>query len=108
MNIDSVNNPKNKFNDNIYFALSNLTSFLIDPYIKYKPNKWSFLNKHRQAIKFLRDTGREQILKRIEMIKENQELPNDILTTILKSHGIDIHLLFLHVFLIFFLFYRGK
>lgn len=86
MNIDSVNNPKNKFNDNIYFALSNLTSFLMDPYIKYKPNKWSFLNKHRQAIKFLRDTGREQILRRIEMFKKNQELPNDILTTILKSH----------------------
>ena len=88
MKIDSVNNPNNKFNDNIYFALSNLTSFLMDPYIQYKPNKWNFLSKHRQAIKFLRNTGREQILNRLEMIKNNQELPNDILTTILKSHGI--------------------
>lgn len=90
MDIDSVNNPNNKFNENIYFALSNIANFLIDPYIKYKPNKWNFLNKHKQSVKFLRDTGRREILKRLEMIKNHEELPKDILTTILDSHGMNI------------------
>ena len=59
----------------------------MDPLIKYKPHKWNFLKKHKNAINYLRDTGRNQLLKRLEMIKNNEELPNDILTTILKSHG---------------------
>ena len=59
----------------------------MDPYIKFKPYKWPFLYKHRQAVRFLRKTGKEQILKRLEMIKNNDELPNDILTTILMCHS---------------------
>ena len=86
MNIDSVNNPKNKFSHNIYFALSNLKEYFFDPYINYKPHKWLFLSKHRKAIRFLRETGRQQLLKRLEIMKENKDFPNDILTTILMSH----------------------
>ena len=86
MNIDSVNNPNNKFSYNINYALSNLKQFFLDPYIKYKPHKWMFLRKHRKSIRFLRDTGRQELLKRLEMIRKNQELPNDILTNILKNH----------------------
>jgi hypothetical protein len=59
----------------------------MDPLIKLKPYKWNFLRKHKKAINYLRDTGRNQLLKRLEMIKNNEDLPNDILTTILKSHG---------------------
>jgi len=86
MKIDTINNPDNKFSHNIYFAFSNLKQFFLDPYIKYKPHKWIFLSKHRKAIRFLRDTGRLQLFKRLEMMKLNEELPNDILTTILKNH----------------------
>jgi hypothetical protein len=87
MKIDSINDPKNKFNEHIFHVISNLKKFFFDPLIKFKPHKWGFLIKYSQSVRYLRDTGREQLVKRLEMIKNNQELPNDILTTILKSHG---------------------
>lgn len=87
MKIDTVNNPDNKFNEQIFYVISNIKYFFIDPFIKYKPHKWHFLMKHKQAVSYLRKTGRDQLIKRLDMIKNNQELPNDILTTILKSHG---------------------
>ena len=87
MKLDTVNNPNNKFNEYIYFSISSLNSFIVDPLIKFKPHKWGFLRKHEQVLNYLRQTGRQQILDRLEMIKKNQELPNDILTNILKSHG---------------------
>jgi hypothetical protein len=55
--------------------------------MKFKPWKKGFLAKHKHSIEYLRETGRNKVLERLEMIKKNQELPNDILTTILKSHG---------------------
>ena len=87
MELDTVNKPNNKFNSNIFHAFSNCKEYLLDPMRKFKPNKWNQIRKHRQSIRYLRETGREQLEKRLEMIKNNQELPNDILTAILKSHG---------------------
>ena len=92
MKLDTVNNPDNKFNEYIFFALSNLKCFFMDPFMKFKPWKRGFLAKHKHAIEYLRETGRDQVLERLEMIKKNRELPNDILTTILKSHGINVRL----------------
>ena len=89
MKIDTINNPENKFNDYIFFKLSSMKYFLMDPFLKYKPHKMGFIKKHKTAVRYLRETGRTQILKRLEMIKNNEELPNDILTSILKSHGND-------------------
>jgi hypothetical protein len=39
------------------------------------------------AIKKLRILGREQILKRLKMKEENQELPNDMITLFLKEQS---------------------
>jgi len=39
------------------------------------------------AIKKLRTLGREQILKRLKMKEENQELPNDMITLFLKEQS---------------------
>ena len=89
MKIDTINNPENKFNDYIFFTLSSMKYFLMDPFLKYKPHKMGFIKKHKTEVRYLRETGRTQILKRLEMIKNNEELPNDILTSILKSHGND-------------------
>ena len=87
MKIDTVNNPTNKFNQCIFFALSNINHFFMDPFFKYKPYNWKLMHENRKAISYLRETGRAQILKRLVMIKKNEELPNDILTTILKTLG---------------------
>jgi hypothetical protein len=87
MKIDSVNDPENKFNEHIFHIISNWRKFFFDPLIKFKHHKWGFLIKYNQSVRYFLDTGRKQLVKRLEMIKNNQELPNDILTTILKSHG---------------------
>ena len=87
MPLDSLNNPNNEFNEHIFNTLSNLNTFFMDPYIKYKPHKWYFMWKNRQSIHVIRNIGRKKIMERLEMIKNNQELPNDILTAILQSHG---------------------
>jgi cholesterol 24(S)-hydroxylase len=87
MKLDTVNNPEDKFNEYVFESLSGLKHYFVDPLIKLKPHKWSFINKHRHAIRCLRKTGRDQIMERLEMIKKGQELPKDILTTILISHG---------------------
>jgi hypothetical protein len=59
----------------------------MDPFFKYKPYNWKLIHDNRQAISYLRETGRVQILRRLEMIRNNDELPNDILTVILKTLG---------------------
>jgi hypothetical protein len=87
MNLETVNNPENKFNEYIFEALAGTRQYFVDPLIKLKPHKWSFINKHRHAIRCLRKAGRDQIMERLEMIKNDQKLPNDILTTILIHHG---------------------
>ena len=38
-------------------------------------------------VKYLRDTGRNKILERINAFKNNEHLPDDILTAILKSNS---------------------
>jgi cholesterol 24(S)-hydroxylase len=92
MELDTVNKPNNKFNSNVFHAFSCCKEYHLDPMIKFKPNKWNHIRKHRESIRYLRETGRQQLQKRLEMIKNGEELPNDILTNILKSHGELIYL----------------
>jgi cholesterol 24(S)-hydroxylase len=87
MDLDTVNDPEVKFNEYIYKSLAGLKYYFQDPLIKLKPHKWSFIHKHRHAIRYLRAAGRKQILTRLDMIRNGQELPNDILSIILVKHG---------------------
>ena len=73
--------------------------------MKFKPHKWTLIRQHQQFLKYLRQTGRKQIIERLEIIKKNEELPNDILTTILKSHGKNFFLF--SFFFVYNLFIRG-
>jgi hypothetical protein len=54
---------------------------------KFKPHRWSEMREMKKSIRKLRNLGREQILKRLKMIEENQELPNDMLTMFLKEQS---------------------
>jgi hypothetical protein len=87
MNIDSINDPNNIFNVYITKSLSGINEYFFDPFIKYKPHKWPSIWRYRQVIRYLRRVGREQIVARINAIKNGDYLPNDILTSILKSHS---------------------
>ena len=87
MNIDSINDPNNIFNVYITKSLNGVNEFFFDPFIKLKPHKWPLIWQYRQVIRYLRQVGREQIVARINAIKNGDYLPNDILTTILNTHS---------------------
>jgi hypothetical protein len=62
MKLDTVNNPEDKFNEYVFESLSGLKHYFVDPFIKLKPHKWSFINKHRHANRGLRKTGRNHFI----------------------------------------------
>lgn len=52
--------------------------------------KWREVREFKKHVRFLRNTGKEKILERIEMLKnQDPNLPNDILTDILKANKDD-------------------
>ena len=87
MNVDSINDPNNVFNKQIFETLDGLQDALQDRIMKYKLNKRGKIAKYRKLVRTLRDVGRQQILNRIEAIKNGEVLPDDILTAILKNYG---------------------
>lgn len=87
MNIDSVNNPNHHFYNDVNLSFNGTMRLIRDPLMKLKPHMWPFILNHRKAIRNVRKLGREQIEKRLEMIKNDEQLPNDILTTILFTHS---------------------
>ena len=45
-------------------------------------------NKFKELIKLLRDTGKDKIMERVNLIKnKDANLPNDVLTNILESYS---------------------
>ena len=87
MNVDSINDPNNMFNVYITKSLAGLSDLFVDPLIKWKPHKWPQIMRYRKVVRYLRQVGREQILNRLNAIKNGDYLPNDILTTILNTHS---------------------
>jgi hypothetical protein len=45
------------------------------------------MKEMKKSIRKLRNLGREQLLKRLKMKEENQDLPNDMLTLFLKEQS---------------------
>ena len=108
MNIDSVNDENAPFNKTISETLRIVNGLMKDPFgkvnklllaiIKYhniekissklNPFKINEQKRFKKMVKFLRDVGKEKILERIEMFKnQDPNLPDDILTNILKSNS---------------------
>ena len=46
---------------------------------------------YREAMRALRNIGRDCIKKRIEMVKSGEKVPNDILTQILQMAGENVY-----------------
>lgn len=100
MQIDSINNPNNEFNVYITKSLAGILDIFFDPFMILKPHKWPFIWEYRKVVRYLRRVGREQITARINAIKNNENLPNDILTTILNSHSICQKIFFIYIIII--------
>ena len=88
MNIDSVNDENTPFNRTITESMKIVEGVLRDPFGNINPLKLPAKYRLRKMIKFLREVGKEKILERIEMFKnQDPNLPDDILTNILKSNS---------------------
>lgn len=88
MNIDSVNDENTPFNRTITESMKIVEGVLRDPLGNFNPLKLPAKYRLRKMNNFLRGVGKEKILERIEMFKnQDPNLPDDILTNILKSNS---------------------
>lgn len=58
---------------------------MIFKHFKLKPTKFFEIRQCKDMIKFLRQSGREIIIERINSFKNQEYLQTDILSSILKS-----------------------
>ena len=124
MNIDSINDDNVPFNRAITDTMKILADYLKDPlanvlinlffmlqtntnsaknFLNFQINPFKLKDKKRFKIsnKILREAGREKILERIQMLQnQDSNLPNDVLTRILKSYGLQINFQNVKFFLI--------
>ena len=54
------------------------------------PSKQKEVKEFREIIKYLRDMGRNKILERVNAFKNNEHMPDDILSSILSDMSNDI------------------
>lgn len=66
-------------------ALKGFRHVLTKPYTQYLPQYWRFVRKVKDSAAFLRQIGKECIQKRKQAVQNGEEVPQDILTRILKS-----------------------
>jgi predicted transcriptional regulator len=55
--------------------------------LKINPFKFKIINEFKVKVRELRRIGREKILERLQAIQNNEQLPEDMLTIILKSYS---------------------
>ncbi|XP_064648179.1 cholesterol 24-hydroxylase-like isoform X2 [Lineus longissimus] len=89
LDIDSLNNNKSPFPTSIRLALQGVTSGYKEPFCQYNPWKRKYVMDVRNACEFLRSFGRKIINERLALVEDGVDLPNDILTNILKSTKVD-------------------
>ena len=56
---------------------------------KYLPSSKQDVNDFRQMLSYLRELGQKKIVERIDAYKNNEHIPNDILSAILKGNSND-------------------
>lgn len=67
---------------------SHLTKFKFLIFVKFKPHVWSLMRNLKQSLKHLRKMAETQINDRLKAIRNDEVVPRDILTFILKGQGI--------------------
>ncbi|XP_071794366.1 cholesterol 24-hydroxylase-like [Asterias amurensis] len=87
LDLHVMSDEKSPFTAAINMCLNGMSSCINSPFISINPLPAARKHKQevRDSIKFLRDTGRKCIEKRLEAIQREEDVPQDILTYILKS-----------------------
>ncbi|XP_058847753.1 cholesterol 24-hydroxylase-like isoform X1 [Acipenser ruthenus] len=85
MDLNLLDESKTPFPHAISTCLKGMTQYIQNPYMMYMPWHWKFVKEVEDSAELLRKTGKEYIEKRKRAVKNGEEVPDDILTQILKS-----------------------
>ncbi|KAG8444141.1 hypothetical protein GDO86_009357, partial [Hymenochirus boettgeri] len=88
MEINSLHDDLTPFPQAISLIMS-ATVETRNPLIKYSPSKRAYIQKVRESVRLLRQTGKECIERRQKQIQDGEEIPMDILTQILKGAALE-------------------
>ncbi|KAK6479027.1 cholesterol 24-hydroxylase-like [Huso huso] len=85
MDLNLLDESETPFPHAISTCLKGMTQYIQNPYMMYMPWHWKFVKEVEDSAELLRKTGKECIEKRKRAVKNGEEVPDDILTQILKS-----------------------
>ncbi|MBN3277412.1 CP46A hydroxylase, partial [Polyodon spathula] len=85
MDLNLLDDSETPFPHAISTCLKGVAQYIRNPYTMYMPWHWKFVKEVRNSAELLRKTGKECIENRKRIIKNGEEVPDDILTQILKS-----------------------
>ena len=87
MNTEAIHSQESILNTYLGGVLAMITDIFFDPYIRFRPSKQNDVKNFRKMMKYLRKVGRDRIVERIAAFKNNEHLPDDILSSILSSYS---------------------
>nr|UPI41565.1 CYP2 [Erythropodium caribaeorum] len=82
---DIVNNPNSQFPKAFNLTMEGMEMFAFNPFHQLDVRTFKFQREVIEACRFLRKTGNEMITQRRQDLLNGVDVPNDILTFILKS-----------------------
>ncbi|KAM8920828.1 cholesterol 24-hydroxylase-like [Pelodytes ibericus] len=88
MELNSLEDENTPFPQAISFVMKGFVE-MRNPLIEYIPGKQAFIREVKKSITLLRETGRKCIEKRQREIQEGVEVPQDILTQMLKGAALE-------------------
>lgn len=56
--------------------------------LQYNPLRFRKINEFKSLVKFIRKVGKDKLIERINAFKNNEHMPDDILSSILQSYSI--------------------
>nr|QVK45600.1 cytochrome P450 [Brachionus paranguensis] len=86
MQVDTINDPNNELNHYVYESLKGFYRQTFEPFLAYNPGEWKWLRSYKIIIRKLRDIGKKHIMKRLLYLQNDNYVPDDILTNLLKNH----------------------
>ncbi|KAM7368179.1 hypothetical protein PAMP_014425 [Pampus punctatissimus] len=87
VDLDLLKNNNSPFNKAIELCLKGMVYYVRDILFEFNPLNRSFVNEVREACHLLRTTGAQWIQERKTAMQNNDDVPKDILTQIIKTAG---------------------
>ncbi|XP_067411168.1 cholesterol 24-hydroxylase isoform X2 [Emydura macquarii macquarii] len=86
MELNTLHDDQTPFPHAVSMVMKGMKEIRI-PFVKYMPGKQKLIKEIRESVRLLRGAGSECIEQRREAIQNGEEVPQDILTQILKGNA---------------------